>query len=318
MGYDILMRSRKALSQEEEYDLLTKSKNDEAARKKLVESNINLVGYMIGKLGVSGLAEEEDIFEEGVFGLIRAVDRFNTDIKVRFATYACKSIKSAILRFVAKEKSNAANHSYNVLHCVTAINKEYSNFYMVNERPYKLEDVLKNKKITQRFSPATIREAFETINEKISYLDAPMGEDDESDTLQERFPNGDDLENEVEARDLHKSLLKAIAISLSPQRAEIITYLYGLKDGTKKTLEQTGKKFGITRERVRQIETESLPLIKKAYLEGGEKSQKKKFFVLKNPQRFKVALREAKAKYSYEEAQRRRLYYEKLKAKLKS
>ena len=309
--YDALIQNRNQLSRDEETSLLEKAQNgDKTAREELINSNINLVGYMIRFLGVSGLAEDEDLYEEGLFGLIRAVDKFKIKREVRFATYACKVIKSSMLRFIGSENVKIY-HSYNVRQCAMTMKKEASLFYVINGREPSSVKELKNKNLC-RYSECTLKEAWEFLHEESTSLDASVGSEEDNSPLQDFVPNGEDIEEDVSRKDIRERLITAVRAALPERDAEILLYKYGFFDGEEKTLEKAGEKFGLTRERVRQIEEKALPVIRSSFEMKKPKAQGKDKFVLTNPLRLKTAKTEAKTKYTLSEHNKRLKEYKKL------
>lgn len=308
--YDALIQTREQLSRDEETVLLEKAQNgDKKAREELINSNINLVGYMIRFLGVSGLAEDEDLYEEGLFGLIKAVDKFKLQNEVRFATYACKAIKSYVLRFIGNE-NKILYHSYHARQCAIAMKREISLFYVQNGREPSIEELDRRK--LRRYSEKTQKEAWELLHEEAASLDAPVGSEEENSPLQDFVPNGEDFEEDVARNDIRERLITAVRAALPERDAEILLYKYGFFDGEEKTLEKAGEKFGVTRERVRQIEEKSLPVIRECFETMKKpKAQGKDKFVLTNPLRLKTAKIEAKTKYARSEHNKRLNEYKK-------
>jgi len=308
--YDALIQTREQLSRDEEFVLLEKAQNgDKKAREELINSNINLVGYMIRFLGVSGLAEDEDLYEEGLFGLIKAVDKFKLQNEVRFATYACKAIKSYVLRFIGNE-NKILYHSYHARQCAIAMKREISLFYVQNGREPSIEELDRRK--LRRYSEKTQKEAWELLHEEAASLDAPVGSEEENSPLQDFVPNGEDFEEDVARNDIRERLITAVRAALPERDAEILLYRYGFFDGEEKTLEKAGEKFGVTRERVRQIEEKALPVIRECFeTKKKPEAQGKDKFVLTNPLRLKTAKIEAKTKYALSEHNKRLNEYKK-------
>lgn len=308
--YDALIQTREQLSRDEEFVLLEKAQNgDKKAREELINSNINLVGYMIRFLGVSGLAEDEDLYEEGLFGLIKAVDKFKLQNEVRFATYACKAIKSYVLRFIGNE-NKILYHSYHARQCAIQMKREISLFYVQNGREPSIEELDRRK--LRRFSEKTQKEAWELLHEEAASLDAPVGSEEENSPLQDFVPNGENFEEDVARNDIRERLITAVRASLPERDAEILLYRYGFFDGEEKTLEKAGEKFGVTRERVRQIEEKALPVIRECFETQKKPEMKnKERFILKSPNTLKRVKMEAKRRYSHIQHDKRLEEYKK-------
>lgn len=307
--YDALIQSREQLTRDEETFLLEKAQNgDKNAREELIKSNINLVGYMIRFLGVSGLAEDEDLYEEGLFGLIKAIDKFKLQNEVRFATYACKAIKSYVLRFIGNE-NKILYHSYHARQCAIAMKREISLFYVQNGREPSIEELDRRK--LRRYSKKTQNEAWELLHEEAASLDAPVGSEEENSPLQDFVPNGEDFEEDVAQNDIRERLITAVRAALPERDAEILLYRYGFLDGEEKTLERAGEKYGVTRERVRQIEEKALPVIRECFETQKKPKKGKDKFILTNPLRLNAAIIEARASYAHIQHDKRLEEYKK-------
>jgi RNA polymerase primary sigma factor len=245
------------LSPEEERKLAKKAaKGDLEARERLIKSNLRLVVSVAKKyLGRSRGLTFLDLIQEGNAGLIKAVDRFDWRRGFKFSTFATWWIRQAISRAL----SDQARTIRLPVHVVETL-------YKLNKARKKLATILDREPTPEELSAETnlpvqkVQRLLKYVPDTIS-LETPVGEGES--LLKELIPDTSEMTPEKTAAlaNLREQLKKAIQ-SLSPKERQVISLRYGLENGIMYTLEEIGKIFGITRERVRQIEIKALEKLK--------------------------------------------------------
>lgn len=240
------------LSATEEYELAVRAADgDESAKKRFVEANLRLVVSIAKKYTGRGMTFL-DLIQEGNMGLLKAVDRFDYNKGFKFSTYATWWIRQAITRAIADQ----ARTIRIPVHMVETINKlvrtQRALLQQLGREPHAEEIAVEMNLPVER-----VREIMKISQEPVS-LETPIGEEEDShlgDFIQDdNIP----VPAEAAAYTVLQEELKSVLDTLTERERTVLTMRFGLEDGHARTLEDVGREFNVTRERIRQIEAKAL------------------------------------------------------------
>lgn len=240
-----------SLSEEERATLQETVRQGELARQRLIRANLRLVVSVAARYRGYGVPLS-DLIQEGNMGLMHAIDKFEPERGNKFSTYATWWIRHAVGRAIA-DQGRTIRLPVHMAEKIRKVKEAAFNLSQTTGTEPSSAEIAAELGVT----PEKVEQLLQFAQHPVSF-ENPMGEDGEA-TLGD-FLSDDSLESPYDAAmdAALKTEIKEAMNSLTPREAKILNLRYGLKDGREHTLEEVGQKYGLTRERIRQIEKDAL------------------------------------------------------------
>lgn len=247
------------LSKEEERRLIKKyqEENDQEARNTLILSNIGLIRKVVNHLPLDSHEDKEDCFNEGIFGLMRAIELFDLDYDVKFSTYAINWIRQTIARYIDNTK-NTIRIPVHLSASFLKISRFIETYQKKNNKLPTKKEILENTGLSE----LCLEEFYSS--QKTASLNTMIGEEEKTELINMIPDQNVSVETEVVDNNVANTIRDIMKDLLNERERFVIKQRFGFnEEGRIYTLEEVGKELGVTRERIRQIESIALRKLKR-------------------------------------------------------